>query len=49
MTAADMPALMAARGQSIEDIYAEDSEAGAEFAEICGGHSDYIWNIQLEN
>ena len=49
MTAADIPSLMAARGQSIADIYAEDSAEGAEFADICGSHSDYIWNIQLEN
>lgn len=49
MTAADMASLMKARTESIGAIYAEDSEAGAEFVEICGAHSDYIWNIQLEN
>lgn len=48
MTAADLPTLLASRAQSIEDIYSEDSEAGAEFADICGSHSDYIWNINVE-
>lgn len=48
MRAPDLESLMAARAQSIEDIYAEDSAAGAEFAEICGKHADYIWNTELE-
>jgi len=32
--------------QLVEDgvIYAEDSELGAEFAEICGPHHDYLWD-----
>ena len=49
MTATDLPTLIASRNQSIADIYAEDNEAGTEFADICGSHSDYIWNINLEN
>jgi len=38
---------MKARGEAINAIYAEDSEAGAEFSEICGPHVDYIWNNQI--
>jgi aryl-alcohol dehydrogenase-like predicted oxidoreductase len=49
MTAKDVKSLLAARAAAIEAIYAEDSLAGAEFAEICGKHEDYIWEIQLEN
>jgi hypothetical protein len=49
MTAPDMQSLMATRGEIIAAVYAEDNEAGAEFAEICGPHSDYLWNIQIEN
>ena len=48
MTAPDHKALLAARGEAIGAIYAEDSEAGAEFAEICGPHDDYMWNIVNE-
>ena len=49
MTASDVQSLIEARSQSIADIYAENNEAGMEFAEICGDHEDYIWNIDLEN
>ncbi|MDH3612973.1 MAG: hypothetical protein OEU90_04855 [Gammaproteobacteria bacterium] len=49
MTAADMSSLLKARGEVIEVAYAEDSEAGEEFTDICGPHSDYMWDIQLES
>ena len=49
MTASDVNALMAARGEVIEALYADNSLAGSQFVEICGKHEDYIWNIQLEN
>jgi hypothetical protein len=49
MTASDMQSLMAARGDVIAAVYAEENEAGAEFSQICGPHVDYLWNIQLEN
>jgi hypothetical protein len=49
MTAPDMQSLMAGRGKVIEAVYAEDSEAGTEFSEICGPHVDYMWNIGIEN
>jgi hypothetical protein len=48
MTAADHKGLIAARAELIDEMYAEESEAGAEFTTICGSHSDYMWNIQLE-
>lgn len=48
MTAPDMQSLMAARGDVISAVYAEDSEAGDEFADICGPHVDYLWDIQNE-
>jgi len=48
MTATDMKSLMAARGESIAAIYAEDNALGQEFSDICGAHVDYMWNIQLE-
>ncbi len=49
MTAADMPSLLKARGEVIEAVYAEDDEAGEEFTDICGPHTDYMWDIQLES
>ncbi len=49
MTAPDTQSLMQARGEVIDAVYAEDSEAGAEFSDICGPHVDYIWDIQLES
>ena len=49
MTAPDMKSLMKARGEVIEAIYADESEAGAEFSDICGPHVDYLWDIQLES
>jgi len=49
MTAPDTQSLMKARGEVIDAVYAEGSEAGEEFSEICGPHVDYIWDIQLES
>ena len=47
-TAADFETLMAARGEALAAAYADDNEAGAEFAGICGGHQDYLWGIVHE-
>jgi len=47
MTAKDLPTLMAARAESLNLIYPDDSAAGAELADICGSHVDYIWNLDL--
>jgi hypothetical protein len=48
MTGADHKSLLAARGELIDKMYADDNKAGAEFTEICGSHSDYMWDIQIE-
>lgn len=48
-TAPDMKSLMQTRGEIISTVYAEESEAGTEFSEICGPHVDYLWDIQLES
>jgi hypothetical protein len=29
-------------------MYAEENKAGLEFNAICGSHSDYMWDIELE-
>ena len=47
MTAKDLPTLIAARTEAIQSMYPDDSAMGAEFAEICGTHVDYIWNNDL--
>lgn len=49
MTAPDMKSLLKARGDAITAIYDNDNEAGTEFTDICGQHTDYMWNIQLES
>jgi hypothetical protein len=49
MTAENHKALLAARAELIDEMYAEDNKAGLEFNEICGAHHDYMWNIQLES
>lgn len=48
MTAANLAALLEARTASIEMMYPEDSAAAQEFAEICGPHTDYIWEVRHE-
>lgn len=48
-TAPDLNTLLAGRAKSLEEIYADNSAAGAEFAEICGDHTDYIWRIVHES
>jgi hypothetical protein len=48
MTAANHKDLLKARAELIDEMYAEDNKAGIEFNSICGSHSDYMWNIQLE-
>lgn len=50
MTAADHKAVLAARANILDALYDDDKpDAGAaEFSEICGSHTDYLWNIQME-
>ena len=46
MTGADHKAILAARGELLEALFGGDEpNAGAvEFNEICGSHSDYMWD-----
>jgi hypothetical protein len=48
MTAANHKDLLKARAALIDEMYAEGNKAGEEFADICGSHVDYMWDIQLE-
>jgi len=48
MTAKDHKSLLAARAELIESMYGNDSTVGAEFSAICGSHSDYMWDIEME-
>lgn len=44
ITADDYETLLASRQEALDTVYAEDSELGAEFVEICGPHDDYLWD-----
>jgi hypothetical protein len=46
MTAKDWPTLFAMRGAIFEAL--DGNVLGDEFNEICGSHSDYLWDIQHE-
>ena len=50
MTGVDHKSVPAARGDLIEALYGGDepNADAVEFNEICGSHSDYLWDIQLE-
>jgi hypothetical protein len=39
---------MDARSEALAATYSDEETAGAEFAEICGGHQDYLWEIVHE-
>jgi hypothetical protein len=45
MSAKDLPTLMKARGAIIEAL--EDDKLGNTYSDICGSHSDYIWDIKF--
>ena len=44
MTAEDWPTLLKMRESIFSEL--EDNELGDEFVEICGSHSDYLWEIR---
>ncbi|NJO13141.1 MAG: hypothetical protein HC872_06395 [Gammaproteobacteria bacterium] len=46
MTAADVPALMAARSSIVEAM--QNDPLASTLDDICGSHSDYIWDIKFE-
>jgi hypothetical protein len=49
MTGADHKAVLAARGELLEALYGGDepNAAAVEFNEICGSHSDYMWDTEV--
>ena len=47
MTATDFDTLIGARDAIVAAMIANE-EAGQKFSSICGSHSDYMWNVQLE-
>jgi hypothetical protein len=48
MTATDEKALFAARRAIFQELDEKASAAMEEFGEICGSHTDYLWNIAHE-
>lgn len=46
MSAGNHKALLKARNELLEEMYPEGGAAGEEFTEICGSHTDYMWDIQ---
>ena len=47
MTAKDFDTLIAARDAVVQAMI-EDEKTGDEFTEICGDHTDYMWEVKLE-
>jgi hypothetical protein len=48
MTADDWPTLLKMRGEIFEAMDKQDNPLADYFGEICGSHSDYLWDIQFE-
>jgi len=48
MTADDWPTLLKVRGEIFDAMDEADNPLADEFSEICGSHSDYLWEIQHE-
>jgi len=49
MSADNYGDLIAAREEILETIYGEgENAAAAEFSEICGSHTDYLWDVDHE-
>lgn len=47
MTSKDFDTLMTARDSIVSSMIGMEEE-GKKFSEICGSHSDYLWEVQLE-
>ena len=45
---ADHKTLLTARAAMLAEVFADDNELGEEFSQICGNHTDYLWNIVHE-
>jgi hypothetical protein len=50
MTGKDFPSLLKTRGEILDELYGEDGDnpEANEYADICGSHADYLWEIQHE-
>ena len=48
ITGADYASTVAARAELMQHVNANHSDMGEEFVDICGSHTDYIWNIVHE-
>ena len=48
MSGADHTSLLEARGEIINELYEKHEAAATEYAEICGSHQDFLWNIVHE-
>jgi hypothetical protein len=47
MSSKDFDSLMAARDSIVGSMVGMEEE-GKKFSEICGSHTDYMWEIKLE-
>ena len=45
MTGPDHKSVLKARAEGLAAVYAEGNKLGEELTEICGTHSDYMWNV----
>lgn len=45
MSAPDHKTLLKGRAEALAAIYAEGNKAGKELTEICGAHTDYMWDV----
>jgi hypothetical protein len=48
VTGADYATVTAARGEVFQHVNQNHADLGREFSQICGSHSDYIWDIVHE-
>ena len=49
MTAESHTAVLKARAAILREMTNAGVDSGPEFAEICGSHTDYLWDIQIES
>ena len=48
ITGADYASVVQARGELLQHVNENHSDLGDEFSDICGSHSDYLWDIVHE-
>lgn len=50
MTGADHKTVLSARADLLGALYGDEpNPAAVEFTDICGSHSDYLWDVQMES